>query len=116
MWYPAQVISIDKNNVFFMDGASKKDLPESDIREIPLRVKKRHSDIMGKKFFDTGDEDTGFQPGVFTVMCYQPGFPGKTPNYWCERVYDTIVEKRVILEFDCQYVRRLVEKYEKSSE
>ena len=114
LWYPAQVISIHEGhyNVYFMDGYAKEDVPESEIREIPLRVRRKHKDFIGKKFYDEGCSK--FKAGLFVVLCYQPGHNGNTPNYWCERVVcDTIVEKRDISEFDCKYVRKLVGEYEK---
>ena len=119
LWYPAQVISIHEGhyNVYFMDGYAKEDVPESEIREIPRGVKTRHTNVIGKKFYDDGsvkDGETPIKAGVFVVLCYQPGNRGSTPNYWCERVCDTIVEKRDISEFDCKYVRELVKKYESS--
>ena len=101
-----------------MDGYPKEKVPESEIRDIPAREKKRHAQIIGKQFFDEGgiDEETGkyFKPGVFTVLCYQPGTRGTTANYWCERKSDTIEMKRDIVEFDCKYVKKVVKSYEKS--
>jgi len=101
-----------------MDGHPKEKVPEKEIRDVPSREKKRHAQMIGKKFFDSGgpDKTSGehFKPGVFTVLCYQPGTRGTTPNYWCERENDTIEMKRDIVEFDCKFVKRMVEKYEKN--
>ena len=113
LWYLAEVISITNGryNVYFMDGYSKQDLPESDIRVVPERQRKRHSQVIGKTFYDPGDKDGRFKPGMFTVLCYQPGSGGKTGNYWCERnTTDVVDEKRDIIEFDCKEVKRLLEK------
>lgn len=111
MWYLAQIISITNNryNVHFMDGYSKEDLSESEVRVVPERQTKRHSDVIGKSFYDGGDEK--LKKGTFIVLCYQPGSGGVSGNYWCERVdHDTIDEKRDILEFDCGYVKKLLKK------
>ena len=58
IWYLTQVISIITNryNIYFMDGYPKEDLPgECDIRMVPERQMKRHSQAIGKTF-DPGDE------------------------------------------------------------
>ena len=48
------------------------------------------------------------------MLCYQPGARGTTANYWCERKSDTIEIERDIVEFDCEYVKKMVKSYEKS--
>ena len=71
---------------------------------------------IGKTFFDPGCYEPGvrntsdFKKGVFIVLCRQPG---KDPSHWCERKSNNVNEKRDIQEFGIQYVRDLVDKYDK---
>ena len=114
MWYLAQVVSVKnkKYNVFFMDGYSKGKLPESEIRVVPDRERKKHVHMFGQRFYDDGgDVDESptpkkFAKGWYTILCYQPG-----GTYWCERDTD-VHEKRDIQEFCCQYVKGLLLKGE----
>ena len=123
LWYLGQVLSIKLHgkrnvyNIFFMDGYSKDSVPQSQVRKVPSRERK--DPLIGKKFFDEGDyqpgkkrRSTDFKKGEFTVLCKQPG---KKPSYWCERdhIGDELQKKREIEEFDCQYVKMLVDKYDK---
>lgn len=119
-WYLAQVLSIKNNryNVLFMDGYTKDDIPEKEIRVVPKREKSKP--MIGKTFYDPGDKEKTeghgkkFKPGKFLVLCYQPSTPTQTPSYWCERLSggDGGV-KRDIQEFGCSYVSGKVEKGEK---
>ena len=104
-----------------MDGYSKEKVPQKDIRKVPSREKKNK--LIGKRFFDPGDDKPAgrqrslsqFKRGEFTVLCYQKiGSDGKSPSYWCERVRvgDDITVKRDIQEFGCEYVMKLVTKYD----
>ena len=110
-YYPAQILSVNNSNhykVFFMDGYSENDVPESDLRVVPERIVKKHSQWFGRKFYDSNpDNSPNFKPGVYTVLCHQPG-----GNYWCERVTDEILDSRDIKEFDCEYTIHLIKKYE----
>ena len=117
-WYLGQVLSIKDNkyNIHFMDGYSKDLLvPEKKLRKVPSREKK--DTYIGKTFYDPGDKKssrrktTDFDDGEFVVLCRQPG---KTPSYWCERITNIRVNsERDIQLFDLQWVRGLVDKYDK---
>ena len=119
LYYLAQVTSVDVKkktyNLHFMDGCTKDDVPEKDIRLVPSRERKKK--CIGKRFFDSGDYEPGkrrkttdFKEGEFTVLCYQPG---PKPTYWCERETNKTTGKREIVEFFCPYVLGLIDKYDK---
>ena len=108
-------VKTKKYNLFFMDGYSQDDVVQRRIRKVPPREKKKK--LIGQRFYDEGDYKPGmrghphFKKGEFIVLCYQPG---KSPSYWCERdTGDKCGKKRDIQEFDCGYVEKLVEKYDK---
>ena len=51
LWYLSQIISMDSKgyNLLFMDGYSKDNVPEKDLRKVPTREKK--DKMIGRKFF-----------------------------------------------------------------
>ena len=98
-----------------MDGYSKENVQQNQIRKVPAREKKKK--LIGKTFFDEGDYEPGkrktqgkFNEGEFLVLCYQPG---KKPSYWCERQTNLITGERDIVEFFCSYVSKRVDIYDK---
>lgn len=114
LWYLAQVISIGEKgyNLLFMDGYSKDGVPEKKVRQVPTRERKNK--LIGERFFDVGDgyKPTDFKRGEFVVLCYQPGWGGKGPSYWCERETGGVHGKRDIQSFSCDHVMKLVKKYQ----
>ena len=94
-----------------MDGDSKDGVPQKKLRKVPSRERKKK--LIGAKFFDDGDgsKSTKFKKGEFVVLCYQPGWDGNDPSYWCERDTRGEYGKRDIQEFSCTYVMELVKKY-----
>ena len=93
-----------------MDGCSKQDVPEKEIRVVPDRENKRHREFFGKQFYDPGDND--FKKGLFTILCYNPGsgFEGREPSYWCER--SGCRGTRKIEPLNCKHVMKLLKEYE----
>ena len=96
-------------------GTPNRPSRKKKIRKVPSR--ERNDPCIGKRFFDKGDYEPGvkrkitdFNKGEFVVLCKQPG---KNPVYHCERKTNIGGVDREIEEFDMQYVRKLVEKYEK---
>ena len=116
-WYLTQVLSIKttssshKYNLYFMDGYSKDLVSDKKVRKVPAR--QRNDPMIGKVFYDPGDYEPGvrttsdFKKGEFVVLCKQRG-----PIYCCER-HTFGQEKRDIQEFNIQYVRKMVDKYDK---
>ena len=66
-------------NLFFMDGYSRPDVPQKDMRKVPSRELK--DPMIGKKFFDDGSDDPvshsknngKIKPGEFVVLCRHGG-------------------------------------------
>ena len=120
LYYLGTVTSVDPDkktySVDYMDGYSKSDIPQKEIRKVPAREKKNKP--IGKTFFDSGDyvpgrkkTRDGFKPGEFTVLCYQSG---RNPTYWCERLTNKPDNgKREFVEFFCSWVHQMIEKYDK---
>ena len=98
----------------FMDGYTKDQLSEKELRKVPSREK--NNKMIGKRFYDNGDKiekgSKPFKKGAFIVLCYQPGSRSQTPSYWCERDTGGDVVERDIQEFGVKYVQGLVDKYE----
>ena len=88
--YVAQVLSIkdDKYNLFFLDGDTRDNVPESEMRS--LTKKQREDPLVGKSFFDEGDyqigrkkKTTDVEKGEFIVLARALG--RREISYWCER-------------------------------
>ena len=116
LWYLSQVVkcTMDRTpqyNLLYMDGYTKDDVPEKEVRKLPSREK--NDKLVGKMFFDPGEKkgknNKGFDAGEFKVLCRQPG---KVPSYWCERMTGG-GEKREIEPFTMTHVMELVNKYDK---
>ena len=114
-YYLAQVLSIKPGKVYnlgFMDGYFKDDVPQRQIRKVPSREKK--DPYIGKTFYDAGDYNKknptkNFKKGEFVILCRQSG---EKPSYYCDRLTNC-GEKRDIQSFGVNYVRNLVDEYEK---
>ena len=114
-YYLAQVVSIKEGKVYhlqYMDGYVRDDVPQRQIRTVPARQK--NDPYIGKTFYDPGDYNKknpvkNFKKGEFVILCREPG---KEPSYYCDRITNC-GEKREIHSFGVNYVRKLVDKYEK---
>ena len=88
-----------------MDGDSKSDVPEKNLRKVPAR--QMNDPMIGKKFFDDGLTDnitsgpSTIKPGEFQVLCRQGS------GYWCERL-NNLDGERDIQSFQVTWVKNLI--------
>ena len=117
--YAAQVLSIKDNkyNLFFLDGDTRDDVPESDMRS--LTKKQREDPLVGKTFFDEGDyqigrkkKSTDIEKGEFIVLARALG--RSEISYWCERQHvDVHVQKdRDVIMYGRYSMIKMIKKFE----
>ena len=111
----SQVVSINDNhtyNLFYADGDVRDEVPRNEIRR-PTKHQLRDK-LIGKRFFDEGDQRGGFKKGEFVVFLKEVTKFGVEPSYWCERdtFGDNIQLKRHIERFGAKYVTGLISKYD----
>ena len=119
----AQVLSIKDNkyNLFFLDGDTRDDVPESDMRS--LTKKQREDPLVGKTFFDEGDyqigrkkKSTDIEKGEFIVLARALNRSEITReiSYWCERQHvDVHVQKdRDVIMYGRYSMIKMIKKFE----
>ena len=88
-----------------MDGDSKADVPEKNLRKVVNRQMK--GPMIGKQFFNDGPTDnitsgpSRIKPGEFQVLCRQGS------GYWCERL-NNLDGERDIQYFQVIYMKNVI--------